>query len=288
VSSSATAEVVLDFPQMPTVPLWRLALARKPGVSAEQTLQPVVARVHTLQVGDSPEYRALCAYPGQGPVPLLWPFVVAAPLQKAALIHPAFPIRLLGMVHLRQTVHAARPIDPTEPLRAEVRLGTWRPARRGIEFDLETVLVDRAEQTVWSGVTTAWSAKGPGHGQDHPRPEVPTLDPTLRVPIEVPADMGRRYGRVARDNNPIHVHALTARPFGFKRAIVHGMWTLSRVVAALGERVQSHGVRLEVCFRKPVYLPDTVALTAAETEGGWAFRVDGTQKTRLFGRVSSG
>ena len=39
---------------------------------------------------------------------------------------------------------------------------------------------------------------------------------------ELPAGAGRRYARVSGDYNPIHLWALTARPFGFRAPILHG------------------------------------------------------------------
>ena len=52
--------------------------------------------------------------------------------------------------------------------------------------------------------------------------------------IDVPGDIGRRYAGVSGDPNPIHMYAVTARLFGFKSAIAHGMWSYARVLAALG------------------------------------------------------
>ena len=50
-------------------------------------------------------------------------------------------------------------------------------------------------------------------------------------------DIGRRYGAVSGDRNPIHLYPLTARLFGFRRAIAHGMWTKARCLAALEGRL---------------------------------------------------
>ena len=55
-------------------------------------------------------------------------------------------------------------------------------------------------------------------------------------PTSAPRDIGRRYGRVTGDLNPIHLSALSARLFGFRRAIAHGMWTKARALAALMPR----------------------------------------------------
>ena len=74
---------------------------------------------------------------------------------------------------------------------------------------------------------------------------------------------GRRYAGVSGDWNPIHLHALTARPLGFPTAIAHGMYTYARVVAALGPAIRGEGVTSHVWFRKPVRLPSTVRLRSA-------------------------
>lgn len=95
---------------------------------------------------------------------------------------------------------------------------------------------------------------------------------TGRGTLDAPEALGRRYAAIAGDLNPIHQHALLARPFGFKRAIVHGTWTLS---AALGRAGLPMGddYTLQVRFSKPVFLPSRV-LVATRAEGtGQAVRV---------------
>src|SRR6478752_3607343 len=74
---------------------------------------------------------------------------------------------------------------------------------------------------------------------------------------------GRSYAVVSGDWNPIHVHALTARPLGFPSAIAHGMYSYPRVLASLGPRLPEAGLTSHVWFRKPVRLPSTVRLRTA-------------------------
>ena len=53
---------------------------------------------------------------------------------------------------------------------------------------------------------------------------VPHLDSAgeweQEVPIHVPEGTGRAFGRVTGDINPIHLHAVPAKAFGFSKAIV--------------------------------------------------------------------
>ena len=67
-------------------------------------------------------------------------------------------------------------------------------------------------------------------------------------------DLGRRYAAVSGDRNPIHMHALAAKPLGFPRAIAHGMWTKARCLAALERRLPD-AFAVEVRFRRPILLP---------------------------------
>ena len=67
------------------------------------------------------------------------------------------------------------------------------------------------------------------------------------------------------DVNPIHLHSLSARLFGFKRAIAHGWWTTGRCAAALDVDAAVAGRRLEIAFRRPVLLPSAPILCSRPT-----------------------
>ncbi|WP_069174557.1 MaoC family dehydratase [Streptomyces griseus] len=98
----------------------------------------------------------------------------------------------------------------------------------------------------------------------------------------LPGDLGRRYGAASGDRNPIHLHPLTARLFGFPRHIAHGMWTVARCLAE-AEASGSGRIRtVRAEFRAPVLLPATVTYAAA----GPAFEVRGAGRVHLTGRVT--
>jgi len=103
---------------------------------------------------------------------------------------------------------------------------------------------------------------GEAGGQD------PPADPAGAVTWKLPGDLGRRYGAVSGDRNPIHIHALSARLFGFKQAIAHGMWTKARCLAALEPLPDTYTV--DVSFKKPIFLPGHV--TFAHEDGHFAVR----------------
>ncbi|MGW2512608.1 MaoC/PaaZ C-terminal domain-containing protein [Streptomyces scopuliridis] len=71
-----------------------------------------------------------------------------------------------------------------------------------------------------------------GHGCP-PRAVAPDIPRPLPVSAErrLPAHLGRRYGVVSGDRDPVHLQPLTAPPFGFPRTIAHGVWTFACCVA---------------------------------------------------------
>ena len=104
---------------------------------------------------------------------------------------------------------------------------------------------------------------------------------------EIPSDMGRRYGSVSGDRNPIHLYALTAKPLGFSTAIAHGMWTAAKAVAGLEGRLPASYV-YEVAFRQPVQLPSKVHYVSDQVKDEWrlGLRSPRDGRVHLQGRVA--
>jgi len=72
--------------------------------------------------------------------------------------------------------------------------------------------------------------------------------------------LGREYGAISGDRNPIHMSALSAKAFGFPRAIAHGMYTAARALAETGAG-RGDTYRWTVEFAKPVLLPSIVDIS---------------------------
>jgi acyl dehydratase len=129
-------------------------------------------------------------------------------------------------------------------------------------LDLITDLhVDGAR--VWHSTST-YLVRGQGDPSAAPLEPPPIADLTPGpVRWQIAADTGRRYAAVSGDRNPIHLSALTARPFGFQHAIAHGMWSYARVMAHTAAGMPSAGTST-VWFRAPIPLPSTVSLATAD------------------------
>src|SRR4030088_425616 len=78
--------------------------------------------------------------------------------------------------------------------------------------------------------------------------------------------------------NPIHLHPLTAKLFGFPAAIAHGMWTKAHSLAAFEGRLPD-AYSVDVNFKQPVLLPPGLGFTAWRTGNGWAFELWNARKS---------
>jgi hypothetical protein len=151
-------------------------------------------------------------------------------------------------------------------------------------------------EVVWDSVTTILS-RVPGRKSSDGKSKGaagPSLEPAAPVLTEmwaVKADTGRRYAAVSGDYNPIHLHPATAKLLGgFPHPIAHGMWTMARAVAAMGGAVPKPPVRIDVEFRRPVYLPSGAVFSFGPQDGGYRYAVRAIRDDRvcLAGTVKAG
>jgi acyl dehydratase len=215
-------------------------------------------------------YNRVCLLPQGDVLPATYPHMLTFPLQMALMTDRSFPLALPGLVHVRNRIDVLRAIRAEEPLDLEVWAENFAQHRSGAAVDLRATVSTGGEE-VWRATSTylARGAKAPD-GAPEAQIEVPVGElERVAATWRIPDDAGRRYAKVSGDVNPIHLSGVTAKAFGFKRAIAHGMWVKARVLGALGGRLPD-ALAVDVAFRKPLLIPSTVTLsTAAVGAGGW-------------------
>ncbi|GAA2512246.1 MaoC/PaaZ C-terminal domain-containing protein [Streptomyces thermolineatus] len=232
-------------------------------------------------------YAEVCGFTRRDRLPATYPHLVAFPLAMSLMARRDFPLPVLGLVHIANRIEQLRPVDAGERLTHHVWTRQPRPHPRGTSFEV-VAEADDGTATVWRSVSTYLSrSRRPPAPEPHTAvlgtaaPDTRDPDPgdpdTAAAVVDehwdVGASAGRSYASVSGDRNPIHLHALTARAFGFPRAVAHGMWTKARCLAAL-ETLLPDAHRVEVVFRAPVLLPAHVRFHASVRTAGPA--VDGT------------
>ncbi|MCZ2803619.1 MaoC/PaaZ C-terminal domain-containing protein [Modestobacter sp. VKM Ac-2983] len=233
------------------------------------------------------DYARVSRFPLADTLPVTYPHLLAFPLQVALMTDRAFPLALPGLVHVRNQIEQLAPIGTGAALDVEVWAERFAGHVRGATVDLcATVSAGGAE--VWRSRST-YLARGATAPDGAPDADVSmSVGELERVNAQwqVPADTGRRYAAVSGDVNPIHLSGVTAKAFGFKRAIAHGMWVKSCTLAALAGRLPE-ALSVDVAFRKPLLLPATVTLSTEQAGGGWDVAVRNAKAgtEHLLGRI---
>lgn len=220
-------------------------------------------------------YNQVCGFRLTDALPATYPHMLAFPLQMALMTEGDFPFPLLGMVHVRNRITQHRPVGLGESFTVRVHAENLRPHEKGTQFDVVSELTVK-DSPVWTDVST-YLRRGGGSGSSSPREQL--APPTPTAIWRVPGDIGRRYAEVSGDRNPIHLHPLTARLFGFPSAIAHGMWTKAHSLAAFEGRLPE-AFTVDVRFKQPVLLPAKAAFTTWRTDDGWAFELWNARKPK--------
>lgn len=267
------------------------ATALRPGRSPGTVLPAEVLRVEQVPVESTAvaAYDRVCGFALRDDVPVTFPHVLAFPLQVRLMTAPAFPLPLLGLVHLRNTIVTTTPVRIGDNLDLRVHAEALRAHPKGAQVDL-VATAEADGRLVWAGRST-YLARGVAAPEVAAEAPATAPSPTARPPADppagpdpqtpaflqerVPADAGRRYAGVSGDVNPIHLSRITARPLGFPTAIAHGMWSAARCLAAMQGAAPTTGT-YDVAFAKPVRLPSTVRLAVASNgAGGWDLALGG-------------
>ena len=181
---------------------------------------------------------------------------LAFPLHLRLLLDDAFSHPVMGLVHISNRIVQYRPVQPVESLTIDCSFGDTRPHDKGTTFDIITAIS--------VGQTVAYESVGTNlirHATDNARQTSQPLTPgEILAHWNFDNNIGRRYAKVSGDYNPIHLFPLSARLFGFKRHIAHGMFSNNLCLSHFQQQL-SDGFEFSVRFMKPVFLPQQVVLT---------------------------
>jgi acyl dehydratase len=241
-------------------------------------------------------YRAVCGGAPSAYLPIAYPHVLAMPVQLALMSSSAFPVRLMGLVHLRNHIELQRPLRVDEVGNIRVSINGHRDTDRGQEFDVITH-VEVGGRLVWSETcvlmarrltrdTSKRSSSRISAGEGIPAPDAEAVAPPSPESVvvsrfEADDGIGWRYARVAADFNPIHLSKIGARMFGFNQPIAHGMWSMARCLAAIDSRMYDAPKRVDVVFKRPVSIPAPLTLETWHTPDSAGFALKGAGKGKM-------
>ena len=208
------------------------------------------------------------------------------------LTSPAIPVQPLGLVVTSQSWHLLEPVHTGESLQLGARVSAIKRSEDGVSLTVECTLshhgaINYVEATNYlsrsgsgrpsslesedldsNGVDAEGTAvvvapaPAPNHRDAHGVNEAGRLDIGQRPALTTAhftAAAAKRWAELTGDANPIHLSAVAARAFGYRKVLLHGAaidaW-VARQLGITGERPSSGAVS----FRAPVLLPADLEL----------------------------
>jgi acyl dehydratase len=231
-------------------------------------------------------YAAVCGFPTRDVAPVPYLHMLAFPLHLQLMTDAAFPFPAIGSVHLENTILQHRPVAIGETVSLSLTADNLRASTKGRAWDMN-VTGTVGDEVVWESVST-YLRVGKGD-KENGDAGLSFAAVEAKGPVwSLPDNLGRTYGAVSGDRNPIHLHPLTAKALGFPRHIAHGMWSKARCIAALENRLPD-AVKVEVAFKKPIFLPGRAQFGAEKSASGYDFTLVNPKSgaPHLLGRTTA-
>jgi len=254
---------------------------------AEKVLPQVEYVVDSFKVDPKhlKAYNEVCGFKNNGYIPAIYLAVLSQSLQMHMMTQEAFPFAILGLVHIRNQVSQSRKIGVNESLSLSCQFGELKPHDKGVQFDFITT-AKVGNEVVMQGVTTYLArqkteTKAATKAKEETRPNY-----TLQAEWTVSENTGRRYALTSGDFNLIHIHAITAKAFGFKQAIAHGMWSKAKALANL---TLPDSYEADVWFKLPMYLPSKVEFLTVQVGKDIDFMIQNSKnkKPHVTGHITA-
>ncbi|MFV5404050.1 MaoC/PaaZ C-terminal domain-containing protein [Acinetobacter sp. 228] len=254
---------------------------------AEKVLPQVEYVVDSFKVDQKhlKAYNEVCGFKNNGYIPAIYLTVLSQSLQMHMMTSEAFPFPILGLVHIRNQVKQYRKIGVNETLTLSCKFGELQPHDKGVQFDFITT-VKVGNEVVVEGLTT-YLSRQKTNGKATAKPaESKASEFKLNNEWNISENTGRRYAMTSGDFNLIHIHAVTAKAFGFKQAIAHGMWSKAKALANLS---LPDAYEADVWFKLPMYLPSKVEFLTAQAANDTDFliRSSKNQKPHVTGHIKA-
>lgn len=233
-------------------------------------------------------YRRVCGL-GEGAwLPPLYPQVLAFPLHLELLGDPQMPSSPLGMIHLAQAVRMEGGLAEAEDLEARVGLEPAGHHRRGSILRLVTEVESGSGRWIGESLILFPGVRLSGEGPVLQPPELPGgMDETCGE-VRVDGSTARRYARVSGDWNPIHLGRLPARLLGQRRPMVHGMWSLARLLAVAASTPGREEIgRAEAWFTSPLFYPAVAQVSVNAERTGFCLREPRRQRAAVWARLAA-
>ncbi|MDR9829050.1 MaoC/PaaZ C-terminal domain-containing protein [Vibrio sp. FNV 38] len=198
-------------------------------------------------------------------IPLPFWFVFSQPAQLALFNHTSFPTSVLGLVHLGLTIERINMGSLDADYHLGVDLIQTKSTTRGLLIKVK-IVIQNEKETI-AVIESDYLSPNKNTTKRRVEKKADRFDCTDARMVEYNVAKARKYAKLSGDYNPIHLHSLLSRLFGFRQPILHGMYSVASLYAYCYKRNLGSDKQMRVKFKRPLLLPQTAYILQMDTRG---------------------
>ena len=217
------------------------------------------------------KYNKVCGFENALTVPASYLHAYIFPLHTQLLCQPEVPFPLPGLIHFANSIKQHAPLYFGEEFSVTCKLGNLIAHDKGQAFEVISYIESNGK-LIWEDESIYLYKGKEGIGKVLEWRQ-PVLEETvIKESWSLHRNLGFEFAMASGDFNPIHLHPLSAKLFGFERHIIHGMWSVGKILS-LFEKRMPESFELSVSFKTPVFLPASIIFRYVKTDVGFDFDI---------------
>lgn len=232
------------------------------------------------------KYNKICGFDHTLIVPATYIHAYIFPLHTNLLSQPDVPFPLPGLIHYANSITQHRPLYIGEEFSVTCKLGNLIAHEKGQAFEVLSY-VEVNKKRIWEDVSIYLYKGKEGIGKVLEWKQPVLQENSIKESWSLYQNLGFEFAMASGDFNPIHLHPITAKIFGFERHLIHGMWSVGKILSLLEKRMPE-SFELTASFKTPIYLPASVIFRHEKTEQGFNFDIvdNAQEKPHLKGYLN--
>jgi hypothetical protein len=189
-------------------------------------------------------------------IPFSFFYLMAQRAQGALMLDSGFTISIPGLIHVTNKLKQLAPINHKEAFTLKVKVKVDYKATGSLIPQFRVDFVQNAKTVICC--ESIYIAKRKGKKTKKAR----GINEDDSFPInsysenwEIEANLGEKYALASGDKNPIHSSKIFAKIIGFRAPILHGWYSVSRILKKCETEFNTSYEVIDVAFKAPIFLP---------------------------------
>lgn len=216
-------------------------------------------------------YNEVCGFQESITIPATYLHAYIFPMHTQLLSQPEVPFPLPGLIHFANSIKQYAPISFGQEFSVICKLGNLIAHEKGQGFEVLSY-IEVNGKLVWEDESIYLYKGKEGIGKVLEWRQPVLHENCIKESWSLYQGMGFEFAMASGDFNPIHLHPLTAKLFGFERHIIHGMWSAGKILSIFEKRMPE-SFELTIAFKVPIFLPASVIFRHERTEDGFDFDI---------------